>query len=72
MDGTKAAKIGLVLAVIGMLVGIGLVIGSFVLGLATPEGAQMSRAGSTVTIGFLAVVLVLAVFLRRRTQRDRG
>lgn len=50
----------LVLGVLGIGVGVGLIIASFIVGLGTPQSAALSSTGTTITIVFSVTTAVLS------------
>lgn len=62
---TQVAKIALVVALLGMLASVTIVIVSLVVGFASPQGTQLSRTGTILTIAFLVPVLILAAQITR-------
>ena len=63
-----AAVVGIVVGVLGIGVGVGLVIASFMVGLGTPQGSALSSAGTITTIAFVVLTIVLSVAARRQKQ----
>jgi preprotein translocase subunit SecG len=65
----RAAKVALGASLLGLLAAVGLVIASFVAGLGTATGDQLSQTGTVLAIAFLVLVLVLATLVSRWRQR---
>lgn len=57
---------GLMLGVLGMGIGVGLVIASFIVGVGTSMGAALSSSGTIAIIAFVVLTVVLSVAARRQ------
>jgi uncharacterized membrane protein len=62
------AKVALVVFGLGMLASAALVVASFVVGVATSEGARLSLLGSGLVPAFLVPVLLLSALITRWRQ----
>ncbi|GAA2898240.1 hypothetical protein [Microbacterium esteraromaticum] len=58
----------IVVGVLGIGVGVGLVIASFLVGLGTSQGSALSSAGTITTIAFVVLTVVLSAAARRQKQ----
>lgn len=59
---------GLILGVLGMGIGVGLVIASFMVGPGTATGSSLSSSGTITIIAFVVLTVVLSAASRRQRQ----
>jgi hypothetical protein len=60
--------VGIVIGVLGIGIGVGLVIASFMVGLGTSQGSALSSSGTITTIAFVILTVVLAAASRMQRQ----
>ena len=65
------AKAALVVALVGLLVSVVIVISSLAAGVGTTDGMRLSQIGTSLLIGFLVLVLVLAGLILRWRQQAK-
>jgi hypothetical protein len=59
---------GLMLGVLGMGIGVGLAIASFIVGVGSSMGAALSSSGTFTIIAFVVLTVVLSVAVRRQKR----
>lgn len=64
----RFTTVGIVLGVLGIGIGVGLVIASFMVGLGTSQGSALSSSGTITTIAFVILTVGLAAASRRQRQ----
>lgn len=64
----RFTTVGIALGVLGIGIGVGLVIASFMVGLGTSEGSALSSSGTITTIAFVSWTIGLAAASRRQRQ----
>ncbi|WP_130178721.1 hypothetical protein [Cryobacterium sp. SO1] len=65
------AKVVLSIAVLALVVTAGLLVTSFIAGVDTETGAQLSRTGSGLTVGMVVIVVLLSGWIvRLRRHQD--
>lgn len=68
LSNNRLTTAGIVLGVLGIGIGVGLVIASFMVGSGTTQGSALSSSGTITTIAFVIVTVVLAAASRRQRQ----
>lgn len=64
----RVTLLGLMLGILGLGIGVGLVIASFLVGVGTEMGASISSSGTVTIIAFVILTVVLSAAVRRQRQ----
>ncbi|MBQ9916385.1 MAG: hypothetical protein IJO71_04180 [Microbacterium sp.] len=64
----RSLTLGLMLGILGLGIGVGLVVASFLVGVGTTMGAALSSSGTIAIVVFLILTTVLTSAVRRQRQ----
>ena len=64
--GDRRTTFGLIFGILGLGIGLGLVIASFIVGVGTTEGTALSTTGTAAVGAFVVLTTILSAASRRR------
>lgn len=67
----RRTTFGLIFGILGLGIGLGLVIASFIVGVGTTEGTALSTTGTAAIGAFVVLTTILSAASRRRKQSRR-